>query len=455
MQDVKERAALASVGASSVLSLAKLAVAIVTGSLALLTEALHGLIDLGATLMTWFAVRLSGKPADEEHHYGHGKVESVTALIEVLLLALLAVFAGSESIRRLVGEAGPVQVSWIPIAVVLGSMGVDFVRARALKQVAQETTSQALEADALHFSSDMWSSAVVLVGLGLVYLGYPKGDAVAALAVAVLIVWAAYGLGRRTIDALMDIAPAGTAERIREIASAVRGVVTVERLRVRTVGPQVLAELTVGIPRTLPLDRVTALKHAITDAVRAAVPEVELTLSTNPLALDDETVLERVLLIAASKRIPVHHVTVQQLAGKLAVALDVEVDGRMSLEAAHTIASRMESAIREEFGPGTEVETHIEPLEPQGLPGREVDEAARAEVQRLICDLAGPKRALGDIHDVRVRDTDRGRLVVLHCLADAALSVADVHRAVDLLEHEIRQARPDIVRVVTHAEPRR
>jgi divalent metal cation (Fe/Co/Zn/Cd) transporter len=197
------------------------------------------------------------------------------------------------------------------------------------------------------------------------------------------------------------------------------------------------------------------IARAVETAVESAVPGADVTVRTAARQLDDESVLERVLVIAARRRIPVHHVTAQQIAGKLAIALDVEVDGRMSLEAAHVIASRIETDIRDEFGSDVEVETHIEPLDAKGLPGRVASEAERAAVARIIAGLGEASAELGDIHDVRVRDTDNGRLVVLHCRADPRLTVAAVHAAVDALERDIKAACPGVVRVVTHAEPRR
>src|SRR6185312_5936218 len=167
MQDTKERVALTSIVASGGLTLAKATVGLLSGSLALLSEAAHSALDFAATVMTWYAVRISGKPADEEHHYGHGKVESVTALIETGLLFVLSVFVIWEAAKRLIGGEGHIveATAWA-FAVIAVSIVVDFLRARLLYRVARETGSEALEADALHFGSDMWSSIAVLAGLG-------------------------------------------------------------------------------------------------------------------------------------------------------------------------------------------------------------------------------------------------------------------------------------------------
>src|SRR6201993_3856230 len=231
----KERVALGSIAASAGLTAAKAAVGLLTGSLAILSEAGHSLIDLSATVLTYFAVRISGKPADAEHQYGHGKVESVTALAETALLFVLTAIVIFEALRRLIGAQGhAVDATIAAFAVIIGSIVIDFLRSRTLTRVARATASEALEADALHFRSDMWSSIAVLSGLCGVALGYVWADAAAAIIVAVFICVAGYRLGRRTIDTLTDTAPAGVSERIATIARSVPGVVTVERGRAPT-----------------------------------------------------------------------------------------------------------------------------------------------------------------------------------------------------------------------------
>ena len=232
MADVKQKVALSSIGASAGLTAAKAIVGVITGSLGLLSEAAHSLIDVGATVMTYFAVRTSGKPADAEHHYGHGKVESVTALIETALLFVLAGVVSWEAIKRLM-SAQPPEVEATPwaFAVIAVSIVVDFLRARVLYRTAEKTSSDALAADALHFASDMWSSLAVLVGLLGIALGYTWADSVAAIAVSVVICIAGWRLSRRTIDTLTDTAPPGAADKISAAIKHVPGVVAIERLR--------------------------------------------------------------------------------------------------------------------------------------------------------------------------------------------------------------------------------
>jgi cation diffusion facilitator family transporter len=455
MQDVKERVALTSMAASAGLTIAKAVVGLTTGSLAILSEAGHSLIDFIATVMTYFAVRISGKPADEEHHYGHGKVESISALAETALLFVLSGVVIWEAVRRLLFHEGhAVDATLMAFAVIAVSVLVDFFRARALSKVAKETSSEALEADALHFSSDMYSSIAVLVGLGGVALGFPWADAAAAVVVAVFVLLAGWRLGRRNVETLTDTAPAGAAEAITTAANSVPGVVSVERVRARPVGNKLFVDLGVTVSRTLPLDRVTLLKDDIIKAVQERLPSAEIVLTAEPRALDNESVIERIMVIARNQALAVHHVTVHSIDGKLAVAVDLEVEGRLKLGDAHEIASALEDAVLRELGPEVEVETHIEPLEVDGLAGHDAGPDRVREVQSVLAQIAAENGVIRDVHDVRVRRTDAGEIVNFHCHADAEITVQTVHENVDAIERALRQRIPDIKRVIGHAEPK-
>ncbi len=455
MSNEKQRVALGSIGASAVLTIGKAIVGFTTGSLAILSEAAHSLIDFAATLMTYFAIRVADKPADDEHHYGHGKVESVSALAETALLFVLSGVVLWEASQRLFGVHGHVvAASAAAFAVIIASIAIDFFRARVLSRVATKTSSQALEADALHFSSDMWSSAAVLLGLVGVWYGYEWADSAAAIVVALFVCLAGWRLGRRTIDTLTDTAPEGIAERIAAIARRVRNVVSVERVRAREVGATLFGEIEVGASRTLPLDRVESLKADIETAIKAALPNAEIGINVTPRALDNETVMERVMVIARNRAVAVHHVTVHAIADRLSISLDLEVDGALSFAAAHDVADRLEAAIRDEFGPGTEVETHIEPLQMEGSAGRDADASHILAVGNALAELAAASRVLCNIHDVRVRDTVDGEIVNFHCDVDPASTVATVHELVDGVETGLRKRFPAIKRVIGHAEPR-
>ena len=455
MSDAKENAALSSIAASVVITLGKGGAGLFTGSLALLSDAAHSLVDVVATTLTWLAIREASKPADEGHHYGHGKVESIAALAETAFLFVLAGVVAIEGFRRLWEEQSAVVVHWSAIVVLLVSIAIDAWRFINLTRVARETHSEALAADALHFSSDLINSVLVLLAFGASALGYPQADSLVAIGVAIFIAVAGYRLARRTLDTLLDAAPEGSASHIRKIVRDVPGVVEVEDVRARRAGSDLFIDLQINVARSMPFDRLGLLKTAIIDAIQVAFPLANVTVTATPVTLDEETVLERVILIAARRRLPVHHVTVQDLSGQVSVSLDLEVDGALSLGDAHQIASQLEVAIREELGADTEVETHIEPLVVSSLVGHDVSEEKKSVVLAALTKQAELIGTVSDVHNVRVRETGHGLIVNYHCRVDPALDVTTVHEAVDRLEHHVRKDVPDILRIVSHTEPLR
>jgi cation diffusion facilitator family transporter len=450
---IKQKAALASIGASAALTLAKLAAGLVSGSLALLSEAGHNLVDTGITIITYFAIRIAGTAADEDHPYGHGKVEAVAALVETGFLFALSAFILVEAIQRLTLEPVAIHANIWAFGVLIVSIIVDLSRGIALSRVARATKSDALAADVLHFASDLIGSSLALCGLIAARFGYPQGDAIAAACVAIFIAIAGYHLGRRTIDTLIDTAPKELTERVRKLAATVPGVTAIDSLRLRPVGPEILGDMNIFVPRTLPLEKVAEIKDAVKTAIAAAFPDVSVTVTTQPIALNDETVLERLLLIAARRHTTIHNVIVQEIDGRRSVGFDVEVDGRMPLGQAHEIVTTLEADARQELGPDIEVDSHIEPLEPRELPGQDAAAATRHAIADALASLAGDP--IVEIHSVRVRQTPAGLVVNYHCRADAGLSIAKVHLAVDEIERKLMTEYPAIIRIIGHAEPLR
>lgn len=448
----KSRVAAISVFASAGMAAAKLSVGILIGSLALISEALHSSVDVIATIITWLVVRVSDRPADEEHHYGHGKLESVSALGVIALLYVLAGGILVESYSRLREGAPPPVISTFPFIVLLIDIAVNFWRARALHRAAHETGSQALEADALHFASDVLGSIAVIIGLALAGLGFSWGDSAAAIAVAIMIAMLGLRLARSTVETLVDRAPEGVAERATAAIRTVPGVVDVERLRARMVGATHFIDATVQVPRTFPIDRVDNIKQQSQNAVSKALGEADLTFTAIPVARNNETVRERIMVIARNAGLAVHHLTVHDLGAKLIVSIDLEVDGDMPLAAAHDIANGLERSVREEFGEDVEVDVHIEPLEPELPIGTDAAPERVTAVAEALTRFAQASE-IHDIHNVRVRNTDAGEIVNFHCRAAPSMSVITVHQRVDEIERALRRAFPSVKRVISHAEP--
>lgn len=449
----KQRMALISVAASLGLTVAKLAAGALSGSLALISEGAHNALDIGVSALTYFAVREADKPADDDHPFGHAKIEAVAALAQTGFLVVLAAGVAFEALRRLNGEPAAVEANIWAFGAIGVSLIVDLFRWRALTRVARETRSDALAADALHFSSDLVSSLLVLVGLGLTKLGFAQADALAAVGVALFIAVAGYRLGRRTIDALLDAAPPGLSDLVRGAVEDSPGVAAVDFLRLRRVGPAIVGDLGLWVSRTLPLERVSVIKTEVASELAARWPDMNLTISANPRALDDESILERVQVIASRRRLFVHHVSIQHVGGRACVTLDLEVDGFMPLGEAHEVASKLEQAIESELGDDIEVETHIEPLETRELEGEDADPALTRRFVEALKRHAAGLGMLKDVHDVRLRAAEGGYFAIFHCRVDPLTSVRAAHAGVDALERAARDEFPEVARIVGHAEP--
>ena len=294
-KDHKRGAALTSVIAAVALTSFKLIVGMATGSLGILAEAAHSALDLVAALVTFFAVRISGKAADLEHPFGHGKVENLSALFETLLLLLTCVWIIYEAVQRLFVKSVEVEITVWAFVVMIVSIIIDINRSRILYNAARKYNSQALEADALHFSTDIWSSSVVILGLALALIGrlagqsipalkeLEKADAVAALGVAVIVVYVSVELGIRTIQGLLDTAPKGMNEKIEGLIATVPGVLDVHRLRVRHSGPSIFIDVHILVDGSMTLENAHALTEDIEERVAHGIPDSDITVHVEPM----------------------------------------------------------------------------------------------------------------------------------------------------------------------------
>ncbi|MDH6234525.1 cation diffusion facilitator family transporter [Mesorhizobium soli] len=453
MQKDKERVALISMLSSASLAIGKFAIGFMTGSIGLISEGVHSSSDFVATLVTWWAVRVSGKPADDAHHYGYGKVESVAALFEVVLLLGAAGWIAYVALRRLFSEPHQIEAAPVAIAVLVVSIVVDLWRVRALRRVAKATGSPALAADALHFLSDMLASCVVLVGMVFVTLGYWSADAMAALIVAGFIVVAALKLGRQAFASLVDAAPEGASAAVTAAVTGVPHVMAVERTRVRLAGATPFVDLLIAVSRALPLDHVADVKSQVVLAVHGQLPNAEVTVETIARADDDESIETQVRVIAANQGAAIHRLTVQRMDGRLSISLDIEVDADLSVDEAHAVASDLETAIRAELGGDTEIDTHIEPKAAEWLDGGEASSEDRRLIEQSLIQAAKQGGVVDDVHNVRIRNTSIGLIVNFHCRLPPRMSVTEAHTAVDQLERTVRALHPNVGRVIGHAEP--
>jgi cation diffusion facilitator family transporter len=458
MRAEKRAVAGNSVLAALLITGGKIVVGVTTGSLGILSEAAHSALDLIAALLTYLSVGVSDKPADAEHQYGHGKVENFSAFVETGLLLLTCIWVIYEAIVRLFFRRVEVEPSIWAFVVMLVSIAVDVWRSRALGRIATKYDSQALEADALHFSTDVWSAGVVVVGLALIVAGrvyhldwLRMADPIAALFVAGVIVSVSWRLARRTIDALLDAAPAGVLSQITDAVLRVDGVLEVGRVRIRRAGNRYFADLAVGLARTVTFQRSEQLVAAVTAAVHDILPDADVTVQPLPRAQRSENIFDRIRAVATRHNLNVHDISVQDLAGRLHVEQHVELDERMSLKSAHDQVTELEADMRHDVPEIADILTHIE-SEPATI--ETGDELVRdADLERRLKVAASQFPEILDVHEFIIKRV-RGRLYVsCHCTLSDDLSLARVHDIQTELEIRFKQDAPELFRVLIHPEP--
>ncbi|HMC05292.1 MAG TPA: cation-efflux pump [Actinomycetota bacterium] len=446
------RVALASLVAALALVALKLATALATGSLAMLSETAHSGLDAMVTALTLYAVAVAARPPDADHPYGHGKAENVAAMAEAVALLLLAATLGREAVLRLLHPGSPIDTAWYAFAVMAASMALDAFRFRVLAATGRKYHSPALMADAVNFKADLLTSAAVLLGLAAVRLGYQQADAIGGFVVATYVAVQAFLIGKRSIDALMDRAPEVAVRRIRQAAGAIPGV-QVRRVRLRYAGGQPQTDVVVGVSRTVPLELAHSLTEEVEEAIRSVEPGADVVVHVEPLA-DEKVVAEQVLSVAA--RHPavhqVHNVFVARRPDGLHISLHAKFPGSMTLAEAHAIAEHLEADIAAEVNNVARVDTHLEPLERAATPGADVT-SQRSELVHSVTSLAESHNEVRNCHEVVVTGTAEGLSVVMHCEAEPGLSVVRVHDASTMIEDEIHRRWPEVERVTVHFEP--
>ena len=458
----KKRAALLSVGSALLLVSLKAFLVIRTGSLGVLSEALHSGLDLIAAIITFLSIRVSDQPADERHPYGHGKFENFSAFVETALLIVTALYIIYEAFDRLFFHSVHIQPSVTAILVLLVALSIDITRARKLSRVAAKYSSEALEADALHFSTDVWSTIVVITGICLVWAGEKWNvpwlvfaDALAALTVAAVILWVGSRLGRRTLDALLDAAPEGLQVQITKAIGQMDGVLNVERVRLRRAGNRYFVDATVSVPRTASLEQVHAWSDAIEQRVAEIVPS-DVVVHAEPRAPKGEPFFDSNRAVAQRSGLAIHDLFAQQNGGRLFVELHLELDPHLTLKEAHERASDLEDKIQELRQEPTEVNIHIEPLGTAiSVPdsGKEdLRDLARA-IEAFLNGLPAEYHELVNSHNVIVRQVERHILASCHCVMRSNLPVMEVHDVAGALEDRVKEKFPQISRITIHPEP--
>ncbi|MEO5632561.1 cation diffusion facilitator family transporter [Gaiella sp.] len=444
----QRRVALVSVGAAMALMGIKLAAGLASGSLGLVSEALHSGTDLVAALLTFFAIGVAGRPADRSHPYGHGKAEHLAALAEAFVLLLVSVAVGALAVARLAGWIEiETTTAWWVFAAVGVVIAIDVSRTVASVRASRQYSSPALASNALHFGSDLIGTMAVLAGLIAVRAGWQAGDSLAALFVACLVIAAATRLIRRNVDVLMDRAPDDAVRAARAAIAAIEPPVEVRRLRLREAAGRTFTDVVIGVSPGAAVGQGHAVADRVEAAVQQALPGGDVVVHVEPAgqeALLRERVQEAAMSVARVREI--HNLSVIELPDGVHVSLHLKLPGELSLDVAHALAEQVEHAIVAGVAEVIDVQTHLEPLA-EAASGREVDDDP-AELERIVLAVTGsPPRAVRFLH------TDEGLVVFLTLGLDPTASLAEAHGTASHVEQQIRGELPGVAEVIVHTEP--
>ncbi|GAB6165991.1 cation-efflux pump [Thermostilla marina] len=455
----KKAVAALSLAAAVVLTTTKLVVGLATNSLGILSEALHSGLDLAATGMTLWAVYVAARPADSDHTYGHGKIENLSALGQTLLLLATCSWVLYEACARLFWkESVHVEASFWAFAVIIISIAVDVWRARALKAAADKFQSQALEADALHFSSDIWSSLVVLLGLVGVWLAgrynlpvAAHADAAAAVVVAILVLWVSLRLAKSAIDELLDRTTEETVTRVREAAASVEGVEDVHDIRVRRSGASLFGDVTVTVGRHRSFEHAHRVADEVAEAVRDEFDGADIVVHVEPVKTPEEPPIRTIQVLAARHELSVHDIRFLQDGRETVLELHLEVPPSLTLAEAHAAVTRLENEVCRRLRDIDRIVSHIEPWSDRFAAG--VTAEMPQSLKRVFAEFTAEYGKGLSVHDVQLRYASCGLSLSFHCELPGDTNIIDAHDMTRRFERRLRAAAPDLARVVIHVEP--
>lgn len=444
----QRRIALVSVGAAVALMGIKLGTGLASGSLGLISEALHSGTDLVAALLTFFAIGVAGRPPDRSHPYGHGKAEHLAALAEAFVLLLVSIAVGALAVARLAGWIEiETSTAWWVFAAVGVVVVIDVSRTLVSMQAARRFASAALASNALHFGSDLLGTLAVFGGLLAVHAGWPAGDSLAALFVAFLVVTAAARLIRRNVDVLMDRAPVDAVRAARAAIATLDPPVEVRRLRLREAAGRTFTDVVIGVSPGAAVAQGHAVADRVEEAVQGALPGSDVVVHVEP-AGEEAALRERVResAMSVSRVREIHNLSVIELPDGVDVSLHLKLPGELPLDEAHAIAEEVERAIIEGVPEVVEVQSHLEPLSEPAAGRESYDDPA--EIERLVRETTGaPPRAVRFLH------TDEGLVVFLTLVLDPAESLAAAHATASSVEKQIRTTVSGVAAVIVHTEP--
>jgi cation diffusion facilitator family transporter len=469
----KIRIAISSIVASVALTVMKLIIGSYTNSLGILSEAMHSGLDVIAALMTYQAVRMALRPPDTSYTYGYAKYESISSLVEIILLFAVAGWIFYEGIDRIFFRPVNPEITIFSFAIMFISIGVDFGRSKALYRAARKYGSQALEADGLHFKTDMLTSGIVIGGLfAVLLLKIPNADAYAALVIAGLIIYTSLGLGRRTLDVLLDKAPKGTTARVIEVVSGLEGVRRAYDVRARQVGQEMFVDMHIEVPRTFTHDRAHRVATEVEERVKNTIPNSNVLVHVDAIKTKDETILDRVRLIASETDYikNIHSVYLSALTNQsdslndsqkgrnnLHLYLDIQMDPSMDLKQAHGIIDAFEKRVKSEIPEIIDITSHIETEENENLvlgkESKDIDNKYLEAIRKTVlsvpnvadCKNIGLTTLAGETHitlTITINYREKQEMVTL----------ADAHRIATHVQNVVLK-QTGASRVIVHTEP--
>ena len=446
----QQRTTLVSIVAAAVLVVLKLGVGLATGSLGLISAGIESSGDVVAAVLTFFAVRLGGRPADRGHPYGHRRAENLGALGEAAILLAGGVIVGVEAVMHLLAGERPPGIHWYQFTVIAVAIVLDISRTVVSLRASRRFDSPALRSNAFHFAGDMAGSVAVLCGLLAVHAGFEQGDAVAALLVAAIILAAAYRLIHENANVLMDRSPAEAQSAAASAIGRIEEDIELSRLRVRESAGRYFADVVVTVPPGQAVVEGHQSANLIEDAIGRALPGSDVVVHVEPRrrGLD---LRDRILAIALAEPLVMeaHDITIFEQDDAVNVSLHLKFPAELDLQEAEQIADRVERAIGERPGVAA-VQTHLEPLE-RTLTARAADVSADSHAMREI-DRLVRERTGSELKRVKLLSTDAGRVVFLTLGVEPGASLSAAHRLASELEEELRQRIPDIADVVIHTE---
>jgi cation diffusion facilitator family transporter len=455
--NIKVKVALNSLFAAVFITGIKILAAYFSGSLAILTEVVNSGIDIFVCLVTIFSVKYAAKPADDDHNYGHEKAENISALIQVLFLFGTSSFILYEAVQRIfLGKHPDLNITIWTFAALITSMVIDFIRARALNRIADETKSNALKADALHFSSDIMSSMIVIVGLIFSYYGYDKADAISAFVVAVIIIILGVNMSRKAIDSLLDRVPPGLSEKIRYETLLIEGVEGIRNFRIRSTGPKIFIDMVINISRIIPFSKAHDIMDAVERRLNQLIDNADIVIHSEPVETDKETINDKIKMIVNSYGLKCHDIFSHKIGNEIFSELHVEVTDTNDLIKAHDRITEVEEKIKSEIGIISNVKIHID--EPSNILYDTTDITAKSEdMITEIKKIISQNRDVTECGEFSVIITNGKIRVSLNCTFDYHFSLDEVHDIVTLLESkilsELKERYPKLSNVIIHAEP--